>query len=216
MRNVKILAALGLMTMAGIAQADVTGTATIVSDYDWRGWTQTNYNPALQMSIDYASAGGWYVGAWGSNIDWIDDDSKTEVDFYTGFKGATDGGLGWDVGVVYYSYPGASDVNTAELYGKLSYSVVTGQVAYTDNYFDSGEAAYYVALDAAIPTGPLSLNLHAGMSDGDAFTDSVSDYSIGVSYTASKLTLGMKWVAQDSDGFSDDRVILSLGTALPW
>lgn len=233
MRNVKILAAAGLLTMAGVAQADVTGTATIVSDYDWRGWTQTNYDPALQLSIDYANESGWYVGTWGSNVGsgLLDgSDPSTEVDVYTGFKGEFGQGFGWDVGLNYYAYPGASDANTVEIYGKLSYSVITGSLFYTDDYFDSGESAYYISLDAAIPAGPLSIDLHAGLSDGDAFdfnnplvgyTDGFTDYSIGVSYTANNLTLGLKWVTQDSDDAfyaadKDDRVILSVSTSLPW
>lgn len=225
MRNVKILAALGLMTMAGIAQADVTGTATIASDYDFRGVTQTDGNPALQLSIDFATESGWYVGGWGSNIDWLSTASQ-ELDLYTGFKGATDGGLGWDVGVVYYSYPGESDFNTAEIYGKLSYSVLTGAVYYTDNYFNADESAFYVSADAAIPVGPLSLGLHAGLSQGDGIAasfggstnaeDSYTDYGIGISYSASNLTLGVKWVTTTYDDSSDDRILFTVGTALPW
>jgi len=222
MRNVKILAAAGLMTMAGIAQADVSGTATIVSDYDYRGFTQTLEKPALQVSIDYATESGWYVGTWGSNIEFDADasnfsDASTEVDVYTGFKGATEGGLGWDVGIVYYAYPDESDINTAEIYGKLSYSVLTGSLYFTDDYFDSSESALYFAVDAAIPAGPLTVGLHAGYSDSDAFSGgSYKDYAIGVSYSASNFTIGMKWVTVDADDYSDDRVILSLGTALPW
>jgi uncharacterized protein (TIGR02001 family) len=219
MRNVKILAAFGLMTMAGVAQADVTGTATIVSDYDFRGVSQTLEDPALQISLDY-SGGPWYVGVWGSNVDFGSAKPSTEIDVYTGFKGAIEGGLGWDVGLVYYAYPAASDINTAEIYGKLTYSVVTGAVYFTDNYFNTDESEFYVSLDAAIPAGPLSVNLHAGYSDSEAFADgSYTDYGIGVSYSASNLTLGLKWVTQ-SDYFaadrSDDRVILSVATALPW
>jgi uncharacterized protein (TIGR02001 family) len=219
MRNVKILAAAGLMTMAGIAQADVTGTATIVNDYDFRGVSQTLEDPALQLSLDYAT-GPWYAGIWGSNVDFGTDDPTTELDWYTGFKGATEGGLGWDVGLVYYSYPAASDINTFEIYGKLSYSIISGGVYFTDDYFNTDESEIYVYADAAIPVGPLSLNLHAGYSDSDAFVDSsYEDYAIGVSYTASNLTLGLKWVTQSDyfeAGKGDDRVILSVATALPW
>ncbi len=214
MRNVKILAALGLMTMAGIAQADVTGTAAIVSDYDFRGITQTNEDPAVQLSIDYAGAGGWYVGTWASNIDWLSD-ASTEVDVYTGFKGGET--LTFDVGIVYYAYPGESTVNTYEVYGKLGFKWLTGSVYYTDDYYDSSEDEIYVAADAAIPVGPLSLGLHAGFTDSEAYAGGdYTDYGVGLSYTASNITLGMKWVTAEFEDFSDDRVILSISTALPW
>lgn len=227
MRNVKILAAAGLMTMAGIAQADVSGTATIVSDYIWRGVSQTGGEPAVQLSIDYATENGWYVGVWGSNVDdFLDSDgmgvAQHEIDVYTGFAGETEGGLGWDVGLNYYAYPGASDLGFAEVYGKLSYSIVSGGVYFTDDYFGTtGESAYYVYGALGIPAGPLSIDLGAGFSGGDgveaAYGDDYSDYSVGVSYTASNLTLGIKWVAADfSSGGSDDTFVLSIGTSLPW
>ena len=129
MRNVRLLAALGLVAMAGVAQAEVSGSATIVSDYDWRGWTQTDYKPALQLGLDY-SGGLWYVGTWASNVDFgAGSDPSTEVDFFGGLAGEFgESGLGWDVGFNYYTYPGASDINTIEFYGKMSYSVVTGAV----------------------------------------------------------------------------------------
>ncbi len=235
MRNVKILAAAGLMTMAGIAQADVTGTATIVTDYDFRGVSQSGGDPALQLSLDYASAGGWYIGTWGSSIDdFVDDDglgsAQTEIDVYTGFRGATEGGLGWDVGLNYYAYPGANGLDFAEIYGKLSYSIVSGGLYFSDNYGGtSDESAYYVYGDLGIPAGPVTVGLHAGYSSGDGIEeyyfggpgpgsdDNYQDYAVGVSYSASNLTLGIKWVTADfGDAGSDDRVILSVATALPW
>lgn len=220
MRNVKILAATGLLTMAGIAQADVTGTAAIVSDYDFRGVTQSAEDPAVQLSIDYASDSGWYVGAWGSSIKWAQPEASTEVDVYTGFKGNINEDLGWDVGIVYYAYPDLSDVNTAEIYGKLTYSIFTGAVYFTDDYYNTDESAFYVSGDLAIPAGPLTVGLHAGYSDSEAFPDdSYTDYSVGVSYSSNNWTLGMKWVAQQdyyAVDSSDDRVILSISTALPW
>lgn len=228
MRNVKILAAAGLLTMAGIAQADVTGTATIVSDYDFRGVSQSGGDPALQLSIDYASESGWYLGTWGSSIDdFLDDDgvgvAQTEIDVYTGFRGATEGGMGWDVGLNYYAYPGANGLDFAELYGKLSYSIVSGGVYFTDNYGGTtDESAIYVYGDLGIPAGPLTIGLHAGWSSGDGidayyFGDDYQDYGVGVSYSASNLTLGIKWIGTDfGDAGSDDRVILSVSTALPW
>ena len=236
MRNLRILAALGLIATAGAAQAEVTGTATIVSDYDFRGITQTGEQPALQLSIDYANESGWYIGTWGSNIDQFSDGgtntASTEVDVYTGFRG-TAGDLGWDAGITYYTYSGASDLNFPEIYAKLSYNIVSGGVYYSNafGHKDAG-SAFYVYGDVGIPAGPLTIGLHAGLSSGDGIEDiygfgadengegaedSYTDYGIGISYSASNITLGMKWVAVDAgDGGSDDRIILSVSTALPW
>jgi uncharacterized protein (TIGR02001 family) len=234
MKNVKILAALGLLTAAGVAQAEVTGTAALVSDYDFRGFSQTSTDPAVQLSIDYAHDSGWYIGTWGSNIDqdvysYGNSSASIEVDIYTGFRG-TAGNLGWDVGLNYYTYPGASDFNYGELYGKLTYSVVTAGLYWSNDFGgkatgDKSDSALYVFGDAAIPVGPLSVTLHVGYSDGNGIKEAVLagveksylDYAVGLSYSASNVTLGVKWISYDADDFgADDRVVLSVSTALPW
>lgn len=220
MRNLRILAALGLLATAAAANAEVSGTAAIVSDYDFRGITQTAEDPAVQLSIDYAHESGWYVGTWGSNVDFGTDDPSTEVDLYTGFKGSV-GDFGYDAGIVYYAYPTASDLNFAEIYGKASISIVSGGLYYSNDFGATDESAFYAYADVGIPAGPVTFGLHAGYSDGDAIEalfgdDSYADYSAGISYSASNLTLSLKWVTSDFDSGSDDRIVLGISTALPW
>src|SRR5678815_1493192 len=101
MKLTHCLAALSLLALGAAAHADVTGTVTVVSDYDFRGITQTAQDPALQGSIDWTGESGFYLGAWGSNVDFGDDvDVDVEVDLYGGFRGGED--ITWDVGIVYY------------------------------------------------------------------------------------------------------------------
>jgi acetyl esterase/lipase len=77
-----------MMASASIANAQLSGTLTAVSDYDFRGVTQSAQDPALQGSIDWAADSGLYLGAWASNIDFGDSfDADIEVDLYGGFTG---------------------------------------------------------------------------------------------------------------------------------
>src|ERR1043165_7965280 len=47
----------------------VTGNISIVSDYRFRGITQTFEKPAIQGGIDYANAqNGLYLGNWNSTV----------------------------------------------------------------------------------------------------------------------------------------------------
>ena len=72
----------------------LTGTVTAVSDYDFRGISLSAKDPALQGSIDWAAANGFYVGAWASNIDYGPGvDGDIEVDLYAGFAGEVVQGL---------------------------------------------------------------------------------------------------------------------------
>ena len=58
------------------ANSDTTGVSasvTLASDYMFRGFSQSKGNPALQAGAAWAGASGWIVGAWGSNVDFVDD-----------------------------------------------------------------------------------------------------------------------------------------------
>ena len=61
MRLSQGLAALVLLASASMAHAELSGTLAAVSDYNWRGITQTAGDPALQGSIDWTAEAGWYA-----------------------------------------------------------------------------------------------------------------------------------------------------------
>jgi uncharacterized protein (TIGR02001 family) len=221
MKKARVLGALVLLSSTSLAHAEFTANAAFVSDYDFRGITQTGEEPAVQIGIDWVHASGWYVGSWASSVDFGTEDPSHEVDLYTGYSGETAGGLGWDVGILYYVYPGDSAGGFPELYGSLSYGWFTGALAYTNAYLGDyvDESAWYVAGDVGIPMGELSLALHAGYSDGDgieqAFGDAYADYSVGLTYSANHFEVGIKWITTDADGY-DDRMVLSASTSFPW
>lgn len=84
-----------------------TGNLTLISDYRFRGISQTYGKPALQGGFDYSHASGIYVGNWNSNVSQGAGfpGGNLEMDFYGGWKN-TWGDLGLDVGALYYYYPG--------------------------------------------------------------------------------------------------------------
>lgn len=237
MRQVRILATLGLLAAAAAAHAEVSSTWTLTNDYDFRGASQSAKDPAVQASIDYANESGWYAGAWASNVDFGEDaDVDYEVDLYTGFSGGDEEGLGWDVGIVYYAYPDDSDINYPEIYGKLNYGLFSGALFYSNDYVGSSENALYVSGDVDVPLADsgFSITGHAGYSFGDfwdgeegASSSDYIDWSVGVGYTVNHFDLALKWVDTTLDegdfGFSDDdvfntegRVIFTIATTFPW
>ena len=48
-----------------------TGNVGFVSDYVFRGISQTQNHPAIQGGFDYNHASGFYVGTWASNVGWV-------------------------------------------------------------------------------------------------------------------------------------------------
>jgi uncharacterized protein (TIGR02001 family) len=120
------------------------------SDYRYRGISQSRLKPALQGGADFAMKNGFYLGAWGSTISWIKDagaatlanvntgSAPVEIDLYGGYKGKA-GAVEYDVGALQYFYPGnkysnisgAANANTLELYGAVTFSVVTAKYSHS-------------------------------------------------------------------------------------
>src|SRR5215510_13079620 len=104
---VPVLAVAQTPAPAAPATPAVTGNIALVSDYRFRGITQTFEEPALQGGFDYAHASGLYLGNWNSNVSQGAGypGGNLEMDFYGGWKKAF-GDFGLDVGFIYYYYPG--------------------------------------------------------------------------------------------------------------
>jgi uncharacterized protein (TIGR02001 family) len=225
------LAALVLLASAAAANAEVTGTVSVVSDYNWRGVSQSAQDPALQGSIDYAHASGFYAGVWGSNVDFGDCcDENIETDLYAGFSGGED--VTWDVGFIYYYYPGAEGLDYPEVYAGLGYKGFEGKLWYSSDFANYDDQAWYFEVNAAyeLPAN-FGLEAHVGFSTGDGIeaaygVDNYSDWSVGVTYALSHFDLGVKNADGSDlhtlDGTPDDVLssegvfIFSVATSFPW
>lgn len=108
---------------AAQAEGEFSGNVALTSDYVWRGVTQNNEEMAIQGGFDYAN-GLFYAGTWASTA--AVGGANTELDFYAGLAGEMESGLGWDVGVIHYAYPGADDLDFTEVYGSLGYEFAAG------------------------------------------------------------------------------------------
>lgn len=173
----------------------------LFSQYIFRGLTQTGEEMALQGGVDYAHASGFYAGAWASNISWLEDgnyydNSSLELDLYGGFASTIgETGIGYNVGVLQYIYPGdelpgVKEAETTEIYGALSYGWLQGKLSVVASDgafgFDDADGSWYAELNANIPFGEsgYTANLHVGRqefegSGNDAFD--YTDWKIGLS-----------------------------------
>jgi uncharacterized protein (TIGR02001 family) len=168
----------------------------VVSDYRFRGIAQTSTDPALQAGVDFAHKSGFYLGVWGSNVSWIKDyagatDGSLEVDLYGGYKGEISKDFTYDLGLITYQYPSnnaATNANTTEVYGALTYSLVTAKYSRSVSNFvanpnSSGSQYFEVAANFDLGNG-FSLTPHAGRQTIPNQTNNAGDY------TDYSLTLG--------------------------
>lgn len=103
----------------------ITGSVGLVSDYRFRGVSQSDKKMALQGGATVTHESGVYGGFWSSNLaGWgTFGGPNLELDLFAGYKHPIGGGA-IDVGVTYYSYPGGAKVTDFfEPYVKLSGTV---------------------------------------------------------------------------------------------
>jgi uncharacterized protein (TIGR02001 family) len=173
----------------------VSGSVALVSDYRFRGVSQTDEEMAVQGGISVSHESGLYVGTWASNLSgWGQfGGANMELDVFGGFKLPVGGGT-LDLGMTWYMYPGGADkTDFAEPYVKLSgtlgpVSLLAG-VAYAPkqealgNWYATGadsvagvptdegdkEDNLYLWGDASVgvPNLPVTLKSHIGYSDGN-------------------------------------------------
>lgn len=104
----------------------ITGNFGVVSEYVFRGFSQSAENPAVQGGLDLTYK-WFYAGIWSSSIDFGEDPvrpgqnvARAEIDYYAGIKPVV-GPVTFDLGVIYYTYPGAFDPGAAALFRELDY-----------------------------------------------------------------------------------------------
>lgn len=208
----------------------ITGSATLVSDYRFRGFSQTNEEATVQGGFTVAHSSGFYVGTWGSGIGFA---NGTEIDAFAGYSHAVASGLTADIGATLYLYPGASDTTIFEPYASLTGTVgpasIKGGVAWAPKgqtaLGDQSSVYLYSDVAIGIPKTPLKLKGHLGYSNSDSFLGGldgeVFDYSIGAEISWKALTLGVAYVNTDetkSLGWKDSigadgAVLFTLGAA---
>ncbi|MEZ5458477.1 MAG: TorF family putative porin [Steroidobacteraceae bacterium] len=230
--NKSVLALPLLAAAAGMAHAEVTGTITAVSDYDFRGQTQSSGDPALQGSIDWAGETGLSAGIWASTVDFgPGTDSDIEIDLYAGYEMSLSDDLSWNIGGVYYLYQGdGDDVDYLELSTGLGYKDFSTKLWFSPDFVNSDESAWYIEANYsfALPQD-FSLDLHAGYNFGDYWKlagGEYFDYSIGVSKSLGNFDLALKFIdgsdyapgdySRSLPFSSKNTVVFSIGTTLPW
>jgi uncharacterized protein (TIGR02001 family) len=205
----------------------INGGATVVSDYRFRGISQSFKNFAVQGTVSLSHESGLYLTLWGSSIDdYVVNGGDVELDIVGGYKHTFEGGPTIDVGATYYYYPGSGafgfgnfNSDFIEPYLAVSHTVgpVTGKIlgAYAPKQkaqsagFNAKDDNLYLAgdLTAAIPDTGVSLTAHIGHTWGPSYASlgfkNYTDWSIGATYTTGPLTLGVSYVDTNKTFFTE-------------
>lgn len=190
------------------------------SEYYFRGISQTDDAPALQggfdwsATIDDGTGIGVYLGVWGSNVDFNEaagvDGATVEIDYYGGLTGDVGStGVSWDVGFIYYSYPGADsslNYDFIEAQGALSYDFgfasATASLNYSPENFGNSGTAFYPKLGVDVPVGKyLTLSAHVAkqyIEDNATFGQpDYVDWSVGATVNIAGFDVNLTWSDTD-------------------
>ena len=207
----------------------INGTVAVVSDYRFRGVSQTDKQFAIQGGLTVTHESGFYLSAWGSSTSGYvvaAANAKQEIDLIGGYSHTFKGGLKVDGGVLYYFYPRDPSPGVSsdffEPYFDVSKTFGPVSAKATINYAPAQKALkldqstgpshdnVYLAGDfsVAIPKTPLGLTAHIGHTFGPSWlaSDSVgdtgyTDWGLGATATYKMLTLGVSYVDTDAKFF---------------
>lgn len=219
---ISAVASAGIIS-TGVAQADekagaftTSGDVAFTSNYLYRGFTQSSDSPAIQGSLKISHESGAYVNLWGSSITFA---SGLELDPSIGFAGSS-GDVEYDVGVLYYGYPGSTADEKAnasgkydfpELYGSLSYKGATAGLAYAKDFFGETGESIYISAGYGVEVNGVGLSAHAGYNilDDAYYTENVLDYKVAISKELSGLGMELAFVGTDAKG-NDESLVFTL------
>ena len=206
----------------------VSANVSLVTDYRFRGVSLSGGDPAIQGGLDVAHDSGFYAGVWASSIDGGPSYGEMEFDIYGGWSGQLSEGVSVDVGLLYYLYPSEElglDTDYWEPYASIGFNLgpaeatVGAAYAWEQDSLGGDDNLYvYTDLSTGLPGTPLTVTGHLGYTDGvlappllaGDTDDSGLDWSIGASYSAGPIEVGLSYIGVEGpsiDGFTDDAIV---------
>lgn len=205
------------------AESIFSWNAALSSDYLFRGVSQNDENPALSLGADLNFDSGFYVGVWGSNVDFGDGSPDIEIDTYIGWNTDLSDDWNLDLMVNRYNYIGEDDDfgdgDYNEFIAALAWSeTYTFTFGYTNDVYNLSESGFYYGLAGTweIAEG-FGLDASVGRSTFDNATgiEDYTDWSIAVNRDFGFVNASLGYYGTDSNGddnfgdAADDRLMLS-------
>lgn len=190
-------AAPALLAFAPAACAlDFSGSATLTSDYVFRGISQTRGDAAPQLGLRLASDTGFYGSLWASRVDYGKTlGSDAELDLVAGWNRNVAERWNLDVNLTRFTYPGTRAPANLD-YNEVMATLLLDQrwwamLGWSQNALASGGRGVYAEVGAKFPiTDAFRFETVAAHYDlGDAYGDSYSRAQLSAIYTIGTLDL---------------------------
>ena len=195
----------------------VNSQFNLISNYVFRGISQTNNTPAAQGGVSYTQVNtGLYGGVWVSNSHFKDSFGNiTYLEFSPslGVSNRINDHLNYDVAVSYYLYPGVKQANYPEFNAYVYYDLITTHIAYSNDVYATKKYGMYynVGLNYPIPT-KYAFNYegvriaaavgYSQLPNGQGFR-SYQDYSLLLSKTIQQFACAIQWTDTNRRSFDN-------------
>lgn len=150
------LALIGLACLCPpAAQAQLSGSAGLVSDYMYRGISLSDGKPAARLSLDFDGAHGWFAG--GQVVSGqlaVQSHRHAQWLGYAGYARRLASGLAWEAGMSAYAFHGAPKWNFREYFAGLSFDNYSLRLHVAPDYLGFGERTVYAELNGGAPLAP--------------------------------------------------------------
>ncbi|MCE6979818.1 hypothetical protein EI534_21030 [Pseudomonas frederiksbergensis] len=150
-----------------------------------QGLVKPSTTGSFHGGLDLSHDSGFYVGQWSPSMG-LSPSSNLEVDSYMGFKQPFDHSLGYEVGMIHYSYPKADTLDSQELFGGLTLLGSRFGAAFSNDP-DKQNSTLFADLSGNQPFGiGISLKytthqLNTPVSVDDGYIGSFTDWSVKLS-----------------------------------
>ena len=195
---------LALTATASLAQ--VSATASLVSDDRVRGVSLSDGKPAAQLDLAYDHKSGWFGGAFFSNVEF--DPGREQLQFagYGGYALRLQHGWSLDAGAAYQDFSEDSEYRYVEAHVGLTTEALSAHLYYSPNYFGVSIHTLYAEVNGSYRLGSQFklighvgvLQAFAGATQQAGGTDPHTDLLGGVEWQRRPFSLQVASVFSDS------------------
>lgn len=171
---------------------NLSGTLAFVSNYVFRGMSQTRNLPAVQGGLTYNTPINFYANLWGSNVSYIGTPASVELDTIVGYRNTYGDDFAYDLNLARYNYPGYKTYNYNEFNSVATLYFLQAGFSYSGNVYGLHSSGMYYSgginydIPAKYAFGICDLNLLALMGHYSLpriAGNSYSDYSVQLTKT---------------------------------
>lgn len=186
--------------------AQFSGSASLLSDYRFRGVSLSHNRPAAQLTVAYDDASGWYGGAFASTVQLFYPTRELQLVSFAGYAGRLPSGVSWDAGADYSTVTGAQSYSYPEVYVGIASENVSARLYYAPRYFGQDSDVIYGEINASQQLlDRIRLVAHGGVlrNNGEGayglrLDRHVFDASVGVALDFDQVNVQLSWVGISS------------------